>query len=74
MFQVYHITIINKITGKETEVEIVFYSDDCEVVVKMSKYVKITGLFCIGFPENLKWLNDMKKIPEYLIFFGERCF
>ena len=58
--------------GTERELEVVFFCDDYRVVVEMSKYVKITGLVCIGLPGNLEWIKDMKCIPKYLVLCGER--
>ena len=39
----------------------------------MSKHTKIRGLVCIGLPENLKWINDMKHLPDYLVLCGDMC-
>ena len=57
----------------ENEVEVVFFCENYDIVVEMSKHAKITGLVCIGFPENLEWINNMRYLPKYLIFCEENC-
>ena len=56
---------------EEKKLQVVFFCEDYRLVVEMSKHAKITGLVCIGLPENIEWIKDMRNFPEYFILCGE---